>query len=215
MTKRDGETTLASSSARRHGLTYDHDQRSWCRGVGVGGIEAEAVMLGQPDGHAFAGCHRSGCMANCVMVLQRPIWFSPSRKCSARMGVVDKFVEFFGEGLNSMSLTDRATIANMAPEYGATIGYFPVDEETLRYLRCQTPVRRSSGAHGSLHTSQGLFRDESAPHEFTDTPELDLASVVPSLAAQAPAGPRALSDMKAVFESLHGPDHRTRIRTFS
>jgi aconitate hydratase len=104
-------------------------------GWGVGGIEAEAVMLGQPMdmllpdviGFRVYGKLREGVTATDLVLTVTQML--------RNKGVVDKFVEFFGEGLNSMSLTDRATIANMAPEYGATIGYFPVDAETLRYMR--------------------------------------------------------------------------------
>jgi aconitate hydratase len=104
-------------------------------GWGVGGIEAEAVMLGQPMdmllpdviGFKLYGKLRDGVTATDLVLTVTQIL--------RKKGVVDKFVEFFGEGLNSMSLTDRATIANMAPEYGATIGYFPADAETLRYMR--------------------------------------------------------------------------------
>ncbi|HEU4745034.1 MAG TPA: aconitate hydratase AcnA, partial [Anaerolineales bacterium] len=118
-------------------------------------------------------------------------------------GVVDKFVEFYGDGLNNMSLTDRATIANMAPEYGATIGYFPVDEETLRYMRLTGRPEEVVARTESYMRAQGLFRDASDPEpEFTDTLELDLASVVPSLAGpKRPQDRVALSDMKTVFEN--------------
>jgi len=119
-----------------------------------------------------------------------------------KKGVVDKFVEFFGEGLNNMSLTDRATIANMAPEYGATMGYFPVDDETLRYMRLTGRSEEVVARTEAYMRAQGLFHEANSPEpEFTDTLELDLASVVPSLAGpKRPQDRVALSDMKDTFE---------------
>src|SRR5688500_10829994 len=172
-------------------------------GWGVGGIEAEAVMLGQPMdmllpdviGFKLHGKLRDGVTATDLVLTVTQIL--------RQKGVVDKFVEFFGEGLNSMSLTDRATIGNMAPEYGATIGYFPVDEETLRYMRLAGRSEEVIARTEAYMRTQGLFRDASSPDpEFTDTLELDLASVVPSLAGpKRPQDRVALSDMKTVFEN--------------
>ena len=101
-----------------------------------------------------------------------------------------------------MSLTDRATIANMAPEYGATMGYFPVDEETLRYMRLTGRSDETVARTEAYMRAQGLFRDANSPEpEFTDTLELDLASVVPSLAGpKRPQDRVALTDMKDTFE---------------
>src|SRR5215212_2095819 len=171
-------------------------------GWGVGGIEAEAVMLGQPMdmllpdviGFKVYGKLRDGVTATDLVLTVTQML--------RNKGVVDKFVEFFGEGLNSMSLTDRATIGNMAPEYGATIGYFPVDEETLRYMRLTGRSEEVIERTEAYMRAQGLFRDASNPEpEFTDTLELDLASVVPSLAGpKRPQDRVALSDMKTVFE---------------
>ncbi|MBC6946460.1 hypothetical protein DWB58_00710, partial [candidate division KSB1 bacterium] len=112
-----------------------------------------------------------------------------------------KFVEFYGEGLNTMSLTDRATIGNMAPEYGATMGYFPVDEETLRYMRLTGRSEEVIARTEAYLRAQGLFRDADSPEpEFTDTLELDLGSVVPSLAGpKRPQDRVALTDMKDTF----------------
>ena len=172
-------------------------------GWGVGGIEAEAVMLGQPMdmllpdviGFKLYGKLREGVTATDLVLTVTQML--------RQKGVVDKFVEFFGEGLNSMSLTDRATIANMAPEYGATIGYFPVDQETLRYMRLTGRPEEVVQRTEAYMRAQGLFRDDSMPDpEFTDTLELDLASVVPSLAGpKRPQDRVALSDMKTVFQS--------------
>ncbi|HET9913775.1 MAG TPA: aconitate hydratase AcnA, partial [Anaerolineales bacterium] len=120
-----------------------------------------------------------------------------------KKGVVGKFVEFYGPGVAALSLTDRATIANMAPEYGATMGYFPVDEETLRYMRLTGRSEEVVARTEAYMRVQGLFRDASSPDpEFTDTLELDLGSVVPSLAGpKRPQDRVALSDMKSVFQS--------------
>ena len=171
-------------------------------GWGVGGIEAEAVMLGQPMdmllpdviGFKLYGKLREGVTATDLVLTVTQML--------RKKGVVDKFVEFYGDGLNSMSLPDRATIGNMAPEYGATIGYFPVDEETLRYMRLTGRSEDVIARTEAYMRAQGLFRDASNPEpEFTDTLELDLASVVPSLAGpKRPQDRVALSDMKTVFE---------------
>jgi len=172
-------------------------------GWGVGGIEAEAVMLGQPMdmllpdviGFKLHGALSEGVTATDLVL-------TVTQMLRAR-GVVGKFVEFFGPGLDSMSLPDRATIANMAPEYGATMGFFPVDKETIRYMRftgrSDEVVERTEAY---LH-AQGLFRDEDAPDpEFTDTLELDLGSVVPSLAGpKRPQDRVPLSEMKPAFQT--------------
>jgi aconitate hydratase len=172
-------------------------------GWGVGGIEAEAVMLGQPMdmllpdviGFKLYGKLRDGVTATDLVLTVTQMLRGK--------GVVDKFVEFFGEGLNSMSLTDRATIANMAPEYGATIGYFPVDAETLRYMRLTGRSEEVIARTEAYMRAQGLFHEPGMPEpEYTDTLELDLASVVPSLAGpKRPQDRVALSDLKSTFES--------------
>jgi aconitate hydratase len=170
-------------------------------GWGVGGIEAEAVMLGQPMdmllpdviGFKLYGKLNEGVTATDLVLTVTQML--------RKKGVVDKFVEFFGEGLNNMSLTDRATIANMSPEYGATMGYFPVDEETLRYMRLTGRSDEVVDRTEAYMRAQGLFRDANSPEpEYTDTLELDLASVVPSLAGpKRPQDRVALTDMKATF----------------
>lgn len=171
-------------------------------GWGVGGIEAEAVMLGQPMdmllpdviGFKLHGKLRDGVTATDLVLTVTQML--------RKKGVVDKFVEFYGEGLNSMSLTDRATIGNMAPEYGATMGYFPVDEETLRYMRLTGRSPETIALTEAYLREQGLFREPTNPDpEFTDTLELDLASVVPSLAGpKRPQDRVALTDMKDTFQ---------------
>lgn len=171
-------------------------------GWGVGGIEAEAVMLGQPMdmllpdviGFKLHGKLRDGVTATDLVLTVTQML--------RKKGVVDKFVEFYGAGLDSMSLTDRATIGNMAPEYGATIGYFPVDEETLRYMRLTGRSQQTIDLTQAYLREQGLFRDSNSPDpEFTDTLELDLASVVPSLAGpKRPQDRVALTEMKETFQ---------------
>jgi aconitate hydratase A / 2-methylisocitrate dehydratase len=152
-------------------------------GWGVGGIEAEAVMLGQainmllPQvvGFKLTGQLREGVTATDLVLTVTQML--------RQKGVVDKFVEFYGPGVSQMTLADRATIANMAPEYGATMGFFPVDHETLRYLR-QTGRADDEVRLVERYTKeQGLFRTDDAPDpEFTETLELDLGDVEPSIA---------------------------------
>ncbi|MBO9368350.1 MAG: aconitate hydratase AcnA [Chloroflexi bacterium] len=171
-------------------------------GWGVGGIEAEAVMLGQPMdmllpdviGFKLYGQLREGVTATDLVLTVTQML--------RKKGVVDKFVEFFGPGLDVLSLPDRATVANMAPEYGATMGFFPVDAETLRYLRLsgrpESLIRRVE----AYCRAQGLFRDADTPDpEFTDILELDLGTVEPSLAGpKRPQDRVPLSEMKAAFQ---------------
>jgi len=170
-------------------------------GWGVGGIEAEAVMLGQPMdmllpdviGFKFTGKLRDGVTATDLVLLVTQML--------RKKGVVDKFVEFFGPGLSELSLPDRATIANMGPEYGATMGFFPVDAETLRFMRLSNRSAEVVARTEAYLRAQGLFSEAGAPDpEYTDVLELDLGSVVPSLAGpKRPQDRVALSDMKKVF----------------
>ena len=169
-------------------------------GWGVGGIEAEAAMLGQPItmlipqvvGFRLKGALGPGATATDLVL--------PVTQLLRKKGVVGKFVEFFGPGLSGLALTDRATVANMAPEYGATIGFFPIDAETINYLR----FTGRSEAHVALVEAyakeQGLWFDPKAEPRFSDTMELDLSKVEPSLAGPArPQDRVALSAMKASF----------------
>jgi aconitate hydratase len=172
-------------------------------GWGVGGIEAEAVMLGQPIylvmpeviGVRLTGKLRDGATATDLAL-------TVTQQLRAR-GVVDKFVEFFGSGLSSVLLPDRATIANMAPEYGATMGFFPVDDETLRYLRGTGRTAAEVALVERYIKEQGLFRTDSTPDAvYTDVVELDLDSIQPSLAGpKRPEDRVLLSDMKQSFQS--------------
>ena len=166
-------------------------------GWGVGGIEAEAALLGQPiimlipevigfklHGKLPEGATATDLVLTVVQMLRKK-------------GVVEKFVEFYGSGLSSLSLADRATIGNMAPEYGATIGYFPIDDETLRYLQLTGRDPEQIKLVESYAKEQGMFRTDSSPDPmFTDSLELDLGSVVPSL-----AGPRRPQDRVPLTES--------------
>ena len=176
-------------------------------GWGVGGIEAEAVMLGQPlymvmpkvVGFRLTGALRDGVTATDVVLTVTQML--------RKKGVVDQFVEFFGAGLSSMSIADRATISNMAPEYGATIGFFPVDQETLRYLE-RTHRADQARLTERYCKEQGLFRTDTTPEpSFSDTLSLDLASVEPSLAGpKRPQDRVRLVDMKSAFrKSLTAP----------
>lgn len=171
-------------------------------GWGVGGIEAEAVMLGQPMDMLLPdviGFKLSGKLNEGVTATDLVLTVTQMLR---KKGVVDKFVEFFGPGLEAMSLTDRATIGNMAPEYGATMGYFPVDEETLRYMRLTGRSEETVARTEAYMRAQGLFRDANSPDpEFTDMLELDLGTVVPSLAGpKRPQDRVALTDMKDTFQ---------------
>jgi len=171
-------------------------------GWGVGGIEAEAVMLGQPMdmllpdviGFKLHGKLMEGVTATDLVLTVTQIL--------RKYGVVDKFVEFFGPGLESMSLPDRALVSNMSPEYGATMGYFPVDAETLRYMRLSGRPDELIALTEAYCRAQGLFREADSPEpEYTQTLELDLGSVVPSLAGpKRPQDRVALNDMKSVFQ---------------
>ena len=171
-------------------------------GWGVGGIEAEAAMLGQPIdivapdviGLRLYGSLREGITATDLTLTVTQIL--------REKGVVEKFVEFFGPGLDSMSLPDRATIANMAPEYGATVGFFPVDQETLRFLRFSGRSDALVELVERYTKEQGLFRTPDAPDpEYTDTLELDLGTVQTSLAGpKRPQDRIPLGDMKRAFQ---------------
>ena len=167
-------------------------------GWGVGGIEAEAVMLGQPLyllTPQVVGFKLTGALCEGVTATDLVLTVTQMLR---KKGVVDKFVEFFGTGLSNISLADRATIGNMAPDYGATMGFFPTDAETLRYLRA-TGRARSADLLERYAQEQGLFRTDSTPDPvFSDTLELDLAQVEPSLAGpKQPEQRVALRDLKS------------------
>ncbi len=171
-------------------------------GWGVGGIEAEAAMLGQPVsmlvpqviGFRLVGSLREGATAtDLVLTVTEQL---------RRKGVVGKFVEFYGEGLATLPLADRATIANMAPEYGATCGIFPIDAETLRYLELSGRPPELIRLVEAYARAQGLFHAPGTPEAaYSDTLELDLATVEPSLAGpKRPQDRVRLSDAQASFQ---------------
>jgi aconitate hydratase len=170
-------------------------------GWGVGGIEAEAAMLGQPVsmlvpqvvGYKLTGKLKEGATAtDLVLTVTQAL---------RKLGVVGKFVEFYGSGIAELSLADRATIANMAPEYGATCGIFPVDDETLRYLRLTGRGEEQIALVEAYYKEQGLFHTAGSPEaEYTQTLELDLASVEPSVAGpKRPQDRVLLKDAAASF----------------
>jgi aconitate hydratase len=176
-------------------------------GWGVGGIEAEAAMLGQPlsmlipevVGFKLHGRLPEGATATDLVLIVTEML--------RKKGVVGKFVEFYGTGLSSLSLPDRATIANMAPEYGATMGFFPVDTETLSYLRFTSRDAARVRLVEEYTKAQGIFRTDATPDPiYTDKLELDLASVEPTLAGpKRPQDRVPLRQSKASFEkSLDG-----------
>jgi aconitate hydratase len=179
-------------------------------GWGVGGIEAEACMLGQPIsmllpavvGFRLHGKLREGATATDLVLTVTQML--------RKKGVVGKFVEFYGEGLSALSLADRATVANMSPEYGATVGFFPVDEETLCYLRLTNRPPELVALVEAYAKEQGLFRTDAAPAPvFSDTIELDLSTVVPSLAGpKRPQDRINLPDMKQSFLTVLGSEPR-------
>ena len=170
-------------------------------GWGVGGIEAEAAMLGQPVsmlipeviGFKLTGKLKEGVTATDLVLLVVQML--------RKKGVVNKFVEFFGSGLENMTLADRATIGNMGPEYGATCGFFPVDKETINYLNMSGRAKDRIALVEAYSKVQGMWREMgSADPVFTDTLDLDLNSVVPSMAGpKRPEGRVALENIATGF----------------
>ncbi|MDP6262927.1 MAG: aconitate hydratase AcnA [Rhodospirillales bacterium] len=166
-------------------------------GWGVGGIEAEAAVLGQPVtmvipevvGFKLTGQMQEGAMATDLVL--RVV------EMLREKGVVEKFVEFYGPGLDQLSLPDQATLANMAPEYGATCGFFPVDAGTIKYLELTGRPQQTVQLVEAYAKAQGLWRDADTPvPQFTDTIELDMSSVVPAI-----AGPKRPQDRIDLTES--------------
>ncbi|HSD12789.1 MAG TPA: aconitate hydratase AcnA, partial [Patescibacteria group bacterium] len=170
-------------------------------GWGVGGIEAEAAMLGQPIAMttpAVVGVELRGRLREGVTATDLVLAVTERLR---KHGVVEKFVEFFGDGATGIALADRATIANMAPEYGATVGYFPVDEETLRYLRQTGREPALVDLVERYMKAQGLFRTAEAPvPTYSETLTIDLAAVEPSLAG--PKRPQDRVSLSAVKDSF-------------
>ncbi|MBB5319631.1 aconitate hydratase AcnA [Marinobacter oulmenensis] len=172
-------------------------------GWGVGGIEAEAAMLGQPVsmlipevvGFKITGKLREGITATDLVLTVVEML--------RKKGVVGKFVEFYGDGLKDMPVADRATIANMAPEYGATCGFFPVDDQTITYMRLTGRDEEQLELVEAYAKAQGLWREPGHEPVYTDTLELDMGDVEASLAGpKRPQDRVALKNMKASFELL-------------
>jgi aconitate hydratase len=172
-------------------------------GWGVGGIEAEAAMLGQPVtmlipqviGFRLTGRLKPGATATDLVLTVTEML--------RKKGVVDKFVEYFGDGLAGLPLADRATIGNMAPEYGSTCGIFPIDEETIRYLELSGRSRERIDLVTAYAKHQGLWRNQGEkPAQYTDVVELDLGTVEPSLAGpRRPQDRVPLKSAKSTYES--------------
>jgi aconitate hydratase len=177
-------------------------------GWGVGGIEAEAAMLGQPStmlipeviGVKLTGRLPQGSTATDLVLTVTEML--------RKRGVVEKFVEFFGDGLKGLPLADRATIANMAPEYGATCGIFPIDDETLAYLRLTGRSEEQVALVREYAKAQGMWRVDGAPDaDYTDVLHLDLGSVVPSLAGpKRPQDRVPLGEMQRNFRAAFDKD---------
>ncbi|MCO5145302.1 MAG: aconitate hydratase AcnA [Aquamicrobium sp.] len=184
-------------------------------GWGVGGIEAEAAMLGQPVsmllpeviGFRLTGKLKEGVTATDLVLTVTQML--------RKKGVVGKFVEFFGPGLSSMSLADRATIGNMAPEYGATCGFFPADTETLRYLNMSSRAPERIALVEAYSKAQGMWREDGIEDPvFTDTLELDLGDVVPSMAGpKRPEGRAPLEDIAANFAVALEAEYKKTVDT--
>ncbi|NJO23633.1 MAG: aconitate hydratase AcnA [Sphingomonadales bacterium] len=187
-------------------------------GWGVGGIEAEAAMLGQPVamvipeviGFGFKGKLKEGVTATdlvltCTQMLRK-------------RGVVEKFVEYYGDGLDHLSVEDRATIANMAPEYGATCGFFPVDADTIKYLKATGRAADRVALVEAYCKAQGLWRAPGAKPVFTDVLELDLSTVEPSMAGpKRPQDRVPLTQVKSGFAAglsdiVKGADLKQRVK---
>ena len=187
-------------------------------GWGVGGIEAEAAMLGQPVamvipeviGFGFKGKLKEGVTATdlvltCTQMLRK-------------RGVVEKFVEYYGDGLDHLSVEDRATIANMAPEYGATCGFFPVDADTIKYLKATGRAPERVALVEAYCKAQGLWRERGAKPVFTDMLELDLSTVEPSMAGpKRPQDRVPLTQVKSGFAAglsdiVKGADLKQRVK---
>ncbi|TVY10176.1 aconitate hydratase AcnA [Paenibacillus cremeus] len=173
-------------------------------GWGVGGIEAEAGMLGQPLYFVtpeVIGFKLTGTLAEGATATDLALTVTQMLR---KKGVVGKFVEFYGPGLSNISLADRATVANMAPEYGATIGFFPVDSESLNYMRSTGREEDQIALVEAYYKEQGMFRTDATPDPvFSDVIELDLSTVVPSLAGpKRPQDRVELTNMKESFNSI-------------
>ena len=182
-------------------------------GWGVGGIEAEAAMLGQPVSMVIpevVGFKITGRMQEGVTATDLVLRVTQELRA---LGVVGKFVEFYGEGLDHMTLADRATISNMSPEYGATCGFFPIDVETLNYLRFTGRDDHRVKIVRAYAKAQGLWRDKETPEpEFTKTLHLDLSTVEPSISGpKRPQDRIDLKDAAIKFEELEPKNKSVKV----
>ncbi|WP_370309431.1 aconitate hydratase AcnA [Sinimarinibacterium flocculans] len=181
-------------------------------GWGVGGIEAEAAMLGQPSSMLIPdviGVRVTGKLAEGATATDLVLTVTEMLR---KRGVVEKFVEFFGPGVGNLSASDRNTIANMAPEYGATCGIFPIDNETLNYLRLTGRNEQQVAVVEAYAKAQGMWWTPEAPEaEYTDVLELDLGSIKPSLAGpKRPQDRVLLTDVKANFRKAFENEQKLR-----
>jgi aconitate hydratase len=181
-------------------------------GWGVGGIEAEAAMLGQPSSMLIPeviGVRVTGKLAEGATATDLVLTVTETLR---KRGVVEKFVEFFGPGVGNLSASDRNTIANMAPEYGATCGIFPIDKETLSYLRLTGRSEEQVAVVETYAKAQGMWWTPEAPEpEYTDVLHLDLGSIKPSLAGpKRPQDRVLLSDVKANFRKAFEAEQKLR-----
>ncbi|MBL6749388.1 MAG: aconitate hydratase AcnA [Nevskia sp.] len=181
-------------------------------GWGVGGIEAEAAMLGQPSTMLMPdviGVRLTGKLAEGATATDLVLTVTEMLR---KRGVVEKFVEFFGPGLGDLATADRCTIANMAPEYGATCGIFPIDAETLNYLRLTGRTAEQVAVVEAYARAQGMWWTPDAPEaEYTDVLHLDLGSILPSLAGpKRPQDRVLLSDVKANFKKAFEAEQKLR-----
>ncbi len=184
-------------------------------GWGVGGIEAEAAMLGQPIsmllpeviGFKLKGKLKEGTTATDLVLL--------ITQMLRERGVVGKFVEFFGEGMDNLSLADRATISNMAPEYGATCGFFPIDNETIKYLKLSSRPHQTIALVEAYAKEQGMWRDADTPDPiFTDVLELDISTVEPAIAGpKRPQDRILLSDAANSYRGLEKELHNSELKS--
>jgi aconitate hydratase len=184
-------------------------------GWGVGGIEAEAVMLGQSISMLIPeviGCKLTGKLREGVTATDLVLTITQILR---QKGVVGKFVEFYGNGLAELPLANRATVANMAPEYGATCGFFPIDEQTLEYMRLTGRDEQTVALVKAYTQAQGMWRSSDSPDPvFTDIVELDLASVEPSLAGpKRPQDRVTLTSMTGAFDKSLGEDAKPAAQT--
>ena len=176
-------------------------------GVGVGGIEAEAVMLGQPYYMAIPeviGVRLTGSLKEGVTATDLVLTVTEMLR---RHKVVEKYVEYFGPGIKSLTVPDRATVANMTPEYGATLGFFPVDEKTIEYLKLTNRENQAILAAGYLK-AQGLFYSDAIEPEYTEVLELDLGTVEPCVAGPSrPQDRIVLKELKESFAHVLGCEY--------